>query len=632
MNGKSTASGATAAQAAAAIKSGQHVLIGSGAAEPEPLVGALAARAEELSDVEVTHLLTLGTAPYAEPRFKGHLRHNALFIGPNVRGAILRGLADYTPCYLYEVPSLIRSGRLPVDAALIEVSPPQDGLCSLGVSVDILKAAIEKADYVAAQVNPRMPRTAGDTLIAVDAIDAFVWEERPLPELPAAAPTAAAFWIGRFAARLIEDGATLQIGIGAVPNAVLAALAGKNDLGVHSEMISDGVLALAEKGVINGRKKSLHPGKIVASFCLGSQKLYEAAGKSALFEFYPVEHVNDPMVIGCNDKVVSVNSALAVDLTGQVAADSIGPRFYSGVGGQVDFVRGAARSQGGRSIIAMPSTAKGGRASRIVCCLAEGTGVVTTRADVDFVVTEYGIASLKGKTIRERAVALISVAHPKFREWLASEAKAMGFLDAGQVISADPNPYPVELEARRRFGDLEVFFRPLKASDERRLKDLFYSQSRETTLMRFGIPLKRLDEKQFQELACIDFRNSMAIGAFVKKNGRERLVAVARYSGEPGGAAPEAAVTVHDDYQGRGLGTFLVDYLAWIARERGLTALEAEVTGINARMRHVFKKCFTRIEERDIGPDGYLLKINLADRKGRGNPALLDPAAKEAVS
>ncbi|HVC09960.1 MAG TPA: GNAT family N-acetyltransferase [Elusimicrobiota bacterium] len=627
MNGKATAREMTARQAVAAIKSGQHVLVGSGAAEPLPLVEALAARAEELSDVEVTHLLTLGPAPYVEPRFKDHLRHNALFIGPNVRGAILRGLADYTPCYLYEVPSLIRSGRLPVDVALIQVSPPQDGMCSLGVSVDILKAAIEKAAYVAAQVNPRLPRTAGDSLIAADSIDAFVYEERPLPELPAELPTAAAFWIGKFAAQLVSDGSTLQIGIGAVPNAVLAALGSKKDLGIHSEMISDGVLALVEKGVVNGRRKSLHPGKIVISFCLGSQKLYDAVGKSAMFEFRPVDYVNDPMVIGRNEKMVAVNSALAVDLTGQVAADSIGPRFYSGVGGQVDFVRGAARSPGGRSIIAMPSTAKGGRTSRIMCCLAEGTGVVTTRADVDFVVTEYGIASLKGKTIRERAVALISVAHPKFRQELASEAKALGFLDAGHVISADPNPYPVELEATRHFGNLEVFFRPLKASDERRLKDLFYSQSRETTLMRFGIPLKRLDEKQFQELACIDFRHSMAIGAFLTQNGRERLVAVARYCGEPGGAPPEAAVTVHDDYQGRGLGTFLVNYLCWIAKERGIKAFEVEVTGINARMRHVFKKCFTRLREQDIGPDGYLLKINLADWKGRGNPA----AEKEAV-
>ncbi len=617
----------TAEKAVAAVRSGRHVLIGSGAAQPQRLVEALAARAEALDDVEVLHLLTLGEAPYAQPRFAGHLRHNALFIGPNVRAAVSQGLADYTPCYLHEVPSMIRAGRLPVDVALIQVAPAQDGFCSLGVSVDILKAAVKKAGYVAAQVNARMPRTAGDSRIPVSDIDAFVLGDAPLLELAQPQPTAASLWIGRFVAQLVDDGATLQVGIGAVPNAILAALSGKKDLGIHSEMFSDGVLSLVEKGVVTGRRKSLHPGKVVASFCLGSGRLYEAAADSR-FEFYPVDYVNDPAVIGRNERMVAVNSALQVDLTGQVASDSIGYRFYSGFGGQVDFIRGAARSPGGRSIIALPATAKGGSVSRIVCCLPEGAGVVTTRADVDFVVTEYGIASLKGRTIRERALALIQIAHPSFRALLAAEAAKRGYLEAGRLLPPDSGPYLVELEARKRFGDLDVFFRPLKPTDERRLKDLFYSQSEETTLLRFGIPLRRLSERQFQELVCIDFRHSMAIGAFVVDGGRERLIGVGRYCSEDGDEVAEAAVTVHDDYQGRGIGGFLLDYLAWIGRGRGVEAFQAEVMSLNPRMRHLLRRRFSRLKERDIGLDGLLITVKLSDWNGSGNPATLPGASK----
>lgn len=614
----------TAGQAVQAVRSGEHVVVGSGAAEPSLLVQALAQRREELADVEVLHLLTLGPAPYAEKPFEGHIRHNALFIGPNVRGAVTGGLADYTPCYLHEVPSMIRSGRLRVDAALIQVSPPQDGFCSLGVSVDILKAAVEKASYVAAQVNARMPATAGDTRLAVEDIDAFVLDDSPLFELARPEPTAASLWIGRYVSRLVEDGATLQAGIGAVPDAVVSALSGKKDLGVHTELVSDGILRLLEAGAATGRRKTLHPGKIVSGFALGSRRLYEAVA-SPEFEFYPVDYVNDPCVIGRNDRMTAINSALSVDLTGQVSADSVGPRFYSGVGGQVDFIRGAARSAGGRSIIVLPSTALRGAVSRVVSCLAPGAGVVTTRADVDFVVTEYGIASLKGKTIRQRALALIGLAHPAFRPGLAAQAKRLGYLDMSQLLPPDSGPYLVELECRRRFAGQELFLRPLKPTDERALKDLFYSQSRQTTLMRFGLPLKRLSERQFQELVCIDFRSSMALGAFLP--GSARLVAVARYCADPGGKSAEAAVTVHDDLQGRGLGPFMLDYLSWIAHERGLETLRCEVQAVNMRMRRLLEKCFTRVEERGIGLDGVSLTVRLCDRRSRANPALPPPAA-----
>lgn len=612
----------SAEEALRPVRSGQHVFVGSGAAEPQRLVQALAAKGLDLADTEVIHLLTLGTAPYAEPRFQGRLRHNALFIGPNVREAVRKGLADYTPAYLHEIPGLMRSGRLPVDVALIQVAPPEGGIVSLGVSVDVIRAAVETADYVVAQVNPRMPWTLGDTFLSLDEIDALVLQEEPILELARPETTAVALWIGRYISQLVEDGSTLQIGIGAIPDAVLAALAGKKDLGIHSEMISDGVLELLVKGVINGRRKILHPGKVVASFCMGTKALYDAIDRNAAVEFYPSDYVNDPFVIAKNDRMVAINSALQVDLTGQVAADSIGNRFYSGVGGQVDFIRGAARAREGRSIIALPSTALKGSVSRIVPTLGEGAGVVTTRADVDFVVTEYGIASLKGKTIRERAVALIQIAHPEHREALIEAAKRLEYVDLTHVFPKGEGAYLVELETRRTFKDAEVFFRPLKPTDERRLKDLFYSQSQETTYMRFGIPLKRLSERQFQELVAIDYTNSMALGAFVKEGRREKMIAVGRYYASPGERIAEAAVTVHDRYQGQGIGTFLVDYLTWIAKERGLDGFASEVVTVNPRMRHVLAKRFRAVAERDLGPDGTGLIVLFKDWRGIGNPAL----------
>ena len=617
----------SAQDALSKVKSGRHILIASGAAEPQVLVDALAARGENLADAEVIHLLTLGSAPYAEKRFEGRLRHNALFIGSNVREAVKKGLADYTPCLLSEIPGLIRSGRLPVDVALIHTPPPEDGFCSLGVAVDIVKAAVETAEYVVAQVNPRMPWTLGDSFIKVDDVDAFVLGDHPIFSLPEPEQTAAAICIGRYASALIEDGATLQIGIGSVPNAILAALTGKKDLGIHSEMISDGILPLLECGALTGSRKTLHPGKIVASFAMGSERLYKQLSRNPLFEFYPSDYVNSPSVIGRNDHMVCVNSALQVDLTGQVAADSIGKNFFSGFGGQLDFVRGAALSHGGKSIIAMPATAKKGAASRIVACLSEGTGVVTTRADVDFVVTEYGIASLKAKTIRERAVALIQLAHPDFREELTAAAKTMGYLDETRIVPSSAEPYHVEWECERHFRGKAVKFRPLKPSDERRLKELFYTQSPETTYRRYGGYLKRLSERQFQQLVAIDYQSSLAIAAFSKEDGRERMIAVGRYILGPGKRLAEAAFTVHDDYQGLGIGTFLVDYLTWIAKERGLTGFQAEMAGLNARMRHILARCFRRVDEKDLGEDGVAVTIRVSDWKGHGNPALAPETA-----
>lgn len=414
----------TAEDAVARVRRGQRVLVGSGAAEPQKLVAALAERAGQLSDAEIVHLMTLGIAPYAESRFSNSFRHNALFIGSNVRSAVVEGRADYTPVFLSEIPRLMRSKRLGVDVALVQLSPPDaHGFTSLGVSVDIVKAAVESASLVIAEVNRKMPRTHGDAVVHVRDIDLLVENDAPLLESVPAPPDEVALTIGRSVARLVEDGSTLQLGIGSIPNAVLQSLADKRDLGVHTEMFSDGIIDLIESGVITCSKKATDRGRIVSSFCMGTRRLYDYVDDNPFFEFRSVEYTNDPFIIAQNPRMVAVNAALEVDLTGQVCADSLGFDFYSGIGGQVDFIRGAARSERGKPIIVLRSTAEGDTISRIVPHLREGAGVVTSRGDVHYVVTEYGIADLWGKTARDRAVALVSIAHPKFRDELVEEAR-----------------------------------------------------------------------------------------------------------------------------------------------------------------------------------------------------------------
>lgn len=609
---------APAVEALGAVRSGQHVFVGSGCAEPERLVRALAARAPELADVEVMHLLTAGTAPYADPALQASFRHNAFFIGPNVRASVRAGAADYTPCFLHEIPHLLRSGRLPVDVALVQVSPPdRAGRFSLGISVDVLRAAVESARLVIAQVNPRMPRTCGESLVQARELDVLVEGDEPLLELPSrpACPEAPA--IARWCASLVEDGATLQAGIGAIPDAVLAALTDKRDLGVHTEMFSDGLLPLLARGAVNGRRKSLHRGKVVTSFCMGSRRLYDAVDGDPRFEFRPTDYVNDPFVIARNAKMTSVNSALQVDLTGQVCSDSIGSRFYSGFGGQVDFIRGAARAPGGKSIIALPSTAKGGTLSRIVATLAPGSGVVTTRADVDFVVTEWGIASLKGRTVRERVLALIAVAHPRFRPALLEEARTLGFVYPDQrPWPKAGRPYPVECETRfvPRVGrPLEV--RPLKPSDERALRDLFYSHSERTVSLRYGRPLKSLGRAQVQEFVTLDYERRMALGAFERDGRASRLVAVARWDQGPGPGEAEAAFVVHDDFQGRGIAAFLTRLLLRHARRLGLSRLYGPFAWGNAAMNGLARATGAHIEWR--GPDGRLAVWELGGAAGK---------------
>ncbi|HEY6572757.1 MAG TPA: acetyl-CoA hydrolase/transferase C-terminal domain-containing protein, partial [Candidatus Eisenbacteria bacterium] len=406
------------------VCSGDTVYVHPGCATPLRLLDALVARREELENVRIVHIMSLGRADYVKPGMEKHFRHTALFIGKNVRDAVNEGRADYAPVFLSEIPRLFTSRTIPVDVALIHVSPPDEhGFCSFGVGVECTKAAASMANVVIAQVNPNMPRVLGDSFIHVRNVTYFVEADDPLVELPRVRMSQAFDEIGRNVAGLVEDGATLQLGIGGIPDAVLHHLRDRKHLGAHTEMFSDGMVELVEAGIVTSERKTLHPGKIVSSFVLGSKKLFDFIHNNPIVEFHPSDYVNDPFIIAQNDKMVAINSAIQVDLTGQVCSDSIGDTVYSGFGGQVDFVRGASRAKGGKAVIALLSTARSEEVSRIVPYLDEGAGVVTSRADVHFVATEFGVADLHGRSLRERARALIGIAHPKFREELEASAK-----------------------------------------------------------------------------------------------------------------------------------------------------------------------------------------------------------------
>jgi acetyl-CoA hydrolase len=420
----------TADEAVKIIKSNDKIVVQPGCAAPLTLINSMVKRKDELENVDIYHILIVGDLPYLQPGMEKHFRHKAFFIGGNARQAVNEGRADFIPIFLHEVTLLFKRGIIVPDVALIHVSPPDEhGFCSYGIDAGNIKTPAEKSKCVIAQVNKQMPRGLGNSFIHVNKIDYIVEVDEPLKELPQVDPDASPEIleiydkIGKNVADLIDDGATLQMGIGAIPDAVLKYLHDKKDLGVHTEMFSDGLIDLVLEGVVNGEKKTLHPGKLIAGFVLGTRRAYDFIDNNPIFEFHPQEYVNDPFIISQNKNMVAINSAIEVDLTGQVCADSIGTKFYSGIGGQVDFVRGAAHSEGGKPIIALPAATKDLKFSRIVPTLKPGAGVVTSRGDVHFVVTEYGIADLYGKSIQERAKALINIAHPKFRDELTEYAK-----------------------------------------------------------------------------------------------------------------------------------------------------------------------------------------------------------------
>jgi acyl-CoA hydrolase/RimJ/RimL family protein N-acetyltransferase len=573
------------------IKSGNSVFIGTGCGQPQHLVDSLVEHTGGIRDVHIIHLLTMGTAPYADQKYREKFKMNCLFIADNVRDAFEKGIGDYTPIFLSEIPIEFDTGRIPIDVALITVSPPDvNGLCSLGVSVDIVKSAAANARYVFAQVNSFMPRTYGGSFLHVNNIDALIPHDEEIIEVPVPESNETLRQIGQNVARLVEDGSTIECGIGSVPQALAEYLVSKKDLGIHTEMFSDWIINLVECGAITCAKKSFDRGKIIASFCMGSKRLYDYINDNPFFEFHPTEYVNDIDIISRHEKMVAINVGLEVDLTGQVCADSLGYRFYSGIGGQVDFIRGAARSRGGKAIIAMPSTAKKEQVSRIVSHLTEGAGVVTTRGDVHYVVTEYGIAYLHGKSIRERVLALINIAHPKFRNELIQAAKAQKYIYQDQIeLAWDQVDYPEELEHYNTLRDgTEIFFRPIKPSDEPALSEMLYSLSEKSVKTRYMAGTMVFPHSDVQQLANIDYRKDIAIVGVVPGIAEEEIVAIAQYFLDPDGQSAEVAFLVQDEWQSKGMGTFLLDYITQIAKSRGVKRFYAKVLPNNKPMLAIF--------------------------------------------
>jgi acyl-CoA hydrolase len=609
---------ATAEQAVKKVRSGDSIFIGTGCAEPEHLVAALVAHCGHIYDAKVIHLLTTGSAPYIDEKYRDRFQVNSFFVAENVRDALEKGVGDYTPIFLSEIPAEFESGAIPLDVALISVTPPdENGLCSLGVSVDIVKSAAANARLVIAQVNANMPRTLGDSFLHVSKIDLLVPHDEPVIEVPLEQPDEVLRKIGQNLGRLVEDGSTIECGIGRIPQALAEFLRTKKDLGVHTEMFSDWIIDLVECGAITCAKKTINRGKVVASFCMGTKRLYNFVDGNALFEFHPTEYVNDPLLIARHDKMVAINVALEIDLTGQVCADSLGHRFYSGFGGQVDLIRGAARSRQGKPIIAMPSTARDGEVSRIVAHLTPGAGVVTTRGDVHYVVTEFGIAYLHGKSVRERALELINIAHPKFRKELTQAAKELHYVPADQIeLAWEHVRYPQELERSETLRDgTEIFFRPVKPADEPALSEMLYSLSGESVRTRYFTATMTFPHKDVQKLTNIDYRNDLAIVGVVPGPAGEQIVAIAQYFLDPKTQAAEVAFIVQDEWQAKGMGSFLLEYLAQIAADRGVKRFYAKVLPRNRAMLNIFENSGFIISTEFDG-EAYSLDFELPEPSG----------------
>ncbi len=583
------------------IRPGNRVFLGTSCSAPQTLIDAMCARAPELSDVEIVHLLTQGNAAYAQPAQQRAFRLNSLFISDNIRETIQRGEGDYTPIFLSDIPRLLSSGQLPLDVALIQISPPDHrGLCSFGISVDIVKTAAENASLVIAEVNPNMPRTHGDSLIHVYDLDVLVPVDTMPIEVTPPEVDAQTRHIGECIAALVDDESTLEFGIGAIPQAVIGFLKDKKNLGIHTEMFSDSIIELIESGAVNGSRKTLDRDKVVASFCMGTRRLYDYIDNNPMFSFQSTDYVNDPFVISQQHKQVAINVALEVDLTGQVCADSIGSKFYSGIGGQLDFNRGAARSRGGKAVIALHSTAKQGAVSRIVTHLTPGGGVVTTRGDVHYVVTEYGVAYLHGKSVQERAIALIAIAHPDFRLQLLRDAIEARYITPDMAraegkITIGPKEFQTAIVLK---DGTQIKFRPIQPTDEDNMKDLFYALSQETIYYRFMSRAKRIQRHEILDFVFINHRSDVAIVATIPEAHGEDIIAVGRYYLDETTNMAEIAFVVHDDWQNKGIGTALFNHLAVIAKRNGIRGFTAEVLRGNRAMQRVFEHAtheFTRV-------------------------------------
>ncbi|MDX1538958.1 GNAT family N-acetyltransferase [Arsukibacterium sp.] len=602
------------------LKSGNRIFIGSHAAVPTALIDDLINHASSLHDIEIVQLVTLADNKWAEPQYQHLFKVNTFFIGgEKIRQAVAEGRADYTPCFMTDIPALFTDGVLPLDAALIMVSPADEhGYHSLGVSVDVVAAAAKAAKKVIAQVNPQMPITYGQSFIHRDDIDTFYYADQPLPEAQMPQLDARTERIGQYVSLLVEDGATIQLGVGRICAAVTRYLSNHKDLGLHSEMITDGVLELIKKGVINNRRKTFHPGKSVVSFCIGSKALYQFVDQNPHIGFYPSEYVNSPANIARNDKMVAINSAIEVDLTGQVVSDSIGHHFYSGIGGQVDFSRGASMSNGGKPVIALPSTAKNGTISRIVPHIRQGAGVVTSRGHVHYVVTEFGVASLRGKSVRERALELIRVAHPKFRSQLLAEVRKFYWVPHYQLQT------PVEVAELGAVGfkelqiDGESFdLRPLNPSDERRLQEFFYSHTKETLQMRYNTVPTQMSREKSCTLVSVDQTTDLALCIVKQKGSVVEIQAVGRYYLIAADNSCEVAFVTREKHQGKGMAKRLLQQMIDIAGSRKLSKMLAYVRAENKPMLSVFTKAGFKRKSYD-DPAEVFLELDLAAIAAKG--------------
>ncbi len=586
----------SAAEAVQQIKRGSRIFLGTGCGEPQHLIHAMVAD-DGLQDILVYQMLSYALAQYMnDAQFLRRFSLKLFFISSVMRQAAFDGKIDYLPSYLSRIPTLFRSGQIGLDVALIQVSPPDRfGYCSLGVSVDITRAALESADLVIAQVNRQMPRTWGNSFVHMDKIDTFVVHDEPLVVMASQRkPQAVERRIGYYLSQLVEDGATLQVGFGRLPDALLAYLTDKKDLGIHTQVITDGFLPLFKSGAVSNELKELLPGRAVASLCMGSKKIYNYINNNPMFYFRSSEFVNDPNVIARNNKLVSISSALEVDLTGQVCTDSLGHLFYSGIGDQVDFIRGSAMSPGGFSIIVLPSTAEKGKKSRIVPRLSEGAGVAATRGDVNFVVTEYGIAQLQGKSIYQRVMELAQIAHPKFREELIQKAKERHYIFADQLPPSEEDLIFVEgYKSDMTLKDGHVLeFRPLFPSDEIAYRNFFYSLEAKSIYYRYFYNMRLFSHEVLQEQwASIDYRKNISLIGLIQSGGRKEVMALGTYAQENEETA-EVAFLVREDFHGNGVATHMLKELQRIAISNGYTGFSASVLADNTGMLHVFKKRF----------------------------------------
>ncbi|MCI0470588.1 MAG: GNAT family N-acetyltransferase, partial [Candidatus Aminicenantes bacterium] len=579
------------------IHRGNRIFISTACGEPQYLVSALVKYVEShpkaFADTEIFHIWTLGLAPYTNAKYTYNFRHNSFFIGNNTRESVNVGLADYTPIFLSQVPKLLNSKRIPIDIALIQTSlPDKNGLVSIGVSVDITKAAIENAAVIIAQLNGNMPRVHGNTFIHIKDIDYLIHHDEKILEFSPTIPDDIAQQIGQYVSRIVKDGDTIQLGYGSVPNAIINCLKNKQHLGIHTELLTDSIVDLVKIGVVDNSRKNLDKGKTIASFCMGTEETYKFIDDNPLFEFRPMDYTNDPLVISRINNMTAINSALQVDLTGQASAESIGTTFYSGIGGSADFMRGAVLAPGGKTILVLQATAAEGGISRIVPFLDTGAGVTLNRGDIRYIVTEYGIAYIHGKNIRERAMDIIAIAHPDFRAQLIEEARKNNLVYKDQVfIPGKKGEYPEHLETYRTTASgLNILLRPCRINDEGLIKDLFYSLSDQSLKRRFIQSRTDVPHKIRQEFVAIDYSEKMVILATIENDGKEIALGMGQYIIDPATHLAEVAFTVREDHHGRGIATEILKYLAILAKNNGLHGFTAEVLVENRAMMKVIEK------------------------------------------